>query len=553
MKVTQKLTNWLVGKGLVAAGSDEKAVKAAAIQALADGKLDPAECAELQKEATQPATGLAAKLTEAITALAVGQKALADKIEAMSTKAGAGVESTSATAVLDETDEDDEKSQRLPLPNLSKEFAKSPGQGIFKPREKGAWEMYDRTKKELRYPEKSRGGVANHLCGQRVSEGIPGKTAGYRFIDEPSELERAAAGALIKWMIGCSHRGQQALPKNLRLTDHDSQLIQWALHECKWAGVLNGGTNGCSSAPGSISLDSPGRKLSDFERKALIDDAITGGLEAAPIFFDDAFILDPILHSEVFPYVNVVPVTRGRRIEAASFGNVTLQSGGGDEDATDLFDTTGFVSAFDTLIHVVDGAIELGLDFLSDSPLPIVDIVRNQYREVMLGWLDEQVCIGDGVQEPEGIMVATGTTSVSFAAGHTVGNWESLLFGVAKRFKKGYDRNRVVFVANETTYQRARGIPVGASDARRIFGMDEESYRLFDHAFGISDDMTNAQGYFANMGRYRMYRRLGMTIRSTGEGKELTRKNLWLICCRARWGGQLETGGAAAVSTNMPS
>ncbi len=410
---------------------------------------------------------------------------------------------------------------------------------------KRAKEMYATTKRAKFFPQAEiRPGFKHRSAGEPFGEG---DGIGKRFIDEPSELDKAICGAILKTQL----QHVKGLPSCLRLTDHDLDLFKTAVEDYEWGGVLNSGTTGCSSTVGAIELK--GRKINGpNERKALIDDSTSGGLEAAPIVFDDMMIATPLLFGEFYPNVNVVPITRGRRIEGVSIGNPTIQSGGADNDNIDLFTTTAFIAAFDTTIFVADAAIEIGLDFLSDSPIDITAAVVDGYSRQLLAWLDEQICIGDGTTEPEGITVASGTASVAGgSAAPTVGVYESFFFGVAKRFKQGYSNDRLQFGASETTYQRARAIAVGASDARRIFGMTHGDYMLMGHKYGISDQMPNTKAFYANMARYRMYRRMGMTIKATTEGQTLVRKNLMMISCRSRWGGHLELGGAAAVSSTM--
>ena len=559
VKVTKKLTNWLVAKSLCVADAVEDVVAEAASKALADGTLPVAEYAELVREEKSESVK---RIEQVLVTLAEGQAKLAEAIEKSLQKPVEKPEEKKTeekpggdkTVQFEDEDEDDvDATEGKSMPDIAKLLSKGDSKGLFgKARVKGAWEMYDAQTSEAHYPEYTgRGKQVHPLAGKRVSEGIMGRTVGARYVDHPSDLQKAKAGALIKLAINGSHKGG-ALPRPLRMTDHDWQLVYHAAHEDCWGGLI-GASDEDGEGHGATHVQN--RKLRQHEIKALIDDAITGGLEAAPIYFDDMFILDPILHSEVFPLVNVVPITRGRRIEATMFGNVTVGWGGGDEDATDLFDTTGYASAFDTSIFVCDGAIELGLDFLSDSPLPVVDIVRNQYNEKLLESLDEQILIGDGIQEPEGVFNQAGIASVNWAGAASVGNVEALLFGVPKRGKKGSDKGRIIFAGTETTYSRIVGLPVGATDARRVFGdawsgvNSEEDYSLMRHPFAISEALSNTQVAFFNAAHYRLYRRLGLTIKSTGEGRELTRKNLWLVTARSRWGGALERGLYAATTT----
>jgi HK97 family phage major capsid protein len=519
MKITSQLTAHLVTLGALAAGASEQETKDAAGICFADGRLAPAKYQELTKE---PDADDADSLTDLLKTVK-GQLAQQQQTEDRQPKPG--LPSNLGTAIAGgDTDK---------------------GTGNNNPRVIRAKERYDSTKRAKHFPnDPIRPGFRHHQAGQPFGEG---DGISKRFIDEPSALDKAISGAVLKMSLS----NAKGLPGKMRMTDHDWDLIKTAVEEYEWGGVLNSGTTGCSSTQGSIALD--GRKMNGaLEQKALIDDATSGGLEAAPIVFDDMMITTPLLYGEFYPSVNVVPITRGRRIEGVSIGVPTIQSGGSDNDNIDLFTTTAFIAAFDTTIFVADAAIEIGLDFLSDSPLDITAAVVDGYSRQLLAWLDEQICIGDGTTEPEGITVASGTASVAGgSAAPTVGVYESFFFGVAKKYKQGFPNDRIMFGANETTYQRARAIAVGASDARRIFGMTHGDYMLMGHRYGINENIANTKAFFANMARYRMYRRLGMTIKATTEGQTLVRKNLMMISCRSRWGGHLELGGAAAVSTTM--
>jgi HK97 family phage major capsid protein len=520
MKITPKLKQWLVENVKLAADAADEAVKAAVAEAMVAGKLTSEKYAELAAdEDADEADDLAKKLDEALSLM----KKSAEEKPAGKKTTDAKMAGVDMGKVLN--DEGDEGDKAAGEKNI---------------RVKGAWERYSATKSAPRYP------AGHTFAGQEVHEGDgtfpigPGRRA----VQGVSQRDKACIGAYIKWSLGSC----KGLPASLRMNDHDKELLTYALKEMEWGGVI--GSDCTGSDKKAVGLE--GTKLTDWQQKALIDDSTSGGLEAAPIVFDDMVILTPLLFGEFFPAVNVVPLTRGRRVEGVSIGNVTLSSGGADDTNISLFTTTSFIAAFDTTIFVVNGAIEIGLDFLSDSPIDITGIVTEQYGRRLLTWLDEQICIGDGTTEPEGITVASGTTSVSGgSAAPTVGVYESFFFGVTKAYKQGYPNERIMFGANETTYSRARAIAVGASDARRIFGMTHGDYMLMGHKYGISTAMANTQAFFANMARYRMYRRLGLTVKATTEGQTLVRKNLLMISARSRWGGQLEDGAAAAYSSTM--
>jgi HK97 family phage major capsid protein len=570
MKVTQQLKQWCFDNGFAGDASSvaeltDDACRVAAGKAVGEGKLSAEKLAELQSdEQTKTGSAVLESLRSMNEEMASLKSAVADMNSLGKQK-----------PPMADDEEEEEKPKKEPvfteepvaaesqpdtgqrsagLPKLEKSFStlydrlganEEKSTYLDGVRVKCVTELFDGQKSAVRFPELKSGasGQAKHpMAGQIVKEGD-------RAIMDPSELEKAKIAAYFKFQM-LTQTGGRGVPSKLRMTDLDKQLLDHALRHDKWAGVLGGS---CSTEEGATAVNN--RKLTDYERtKTIIDDTTSGGLEIAPIFFDDAVITVPLLFGELFPLVNLVPITRGRRIESATLGNVTLNSSGSvtDDTAISLFNTNGFISAFDTTIFVCDGAIEVGLDLMSDSPIDIGSHITQKYGEALLNWLDTQVALGDGTTEPEGIMNATGTTSVTFGGvAATIGGYEGLLFGVPKRYKKGSAANRIVFCSNETAYSRARGIPVGAADARRLFGQQEENYRILNHPYAIVDDMANTQAFFANMARYRMYRRLGLTMRMTTEGKDLTLRNKMLIAARARFGGQLEDGLAAAVATDL--
>ena len=407
-------------------------------------------------------------------------------------------------------------------------------------RVKGIKEYYSNTRETAVYEAKRINGSMrpDHEVGKQATYMENGRQ---KSLTHPSEFEQAVHGAFIKMSIESQCGGAKGIPNVMRMTEHDNQLLAYAMHEMKWGGTV-----------GDTHVKN--QKLDGMLRKQLIDDATSGGINIAPITFDEAVILNPLLFGEFFPNVNTVPVTRGRRVEGGTISNVTLNSSGnqGDGDTITLETTASFIGSFNTNIFVVDGAIEIGLDFIGDSPVDIAGIITEQYGRVLMTYLDEQVAIGDGTTEPEGIMVASGTTSIAATNGNTgpptVGDYEGLLFGVGKAFKNGFPTNRIQFGGSETSYTRVRGIAVGASDQRRVFGMNEEDYMLFGHPYGVGGGLSNVQLFFGVMQRYRMYRRMGLQILTTTDGKTLMLDNLMLITARARYGGQVEDGSAFAIT-----
>lgn len=405
----------------------------------------------------------------------------------------------------------------------------------FDIRVKEAAEQYDDTKSTMTYPEYNSKGHSHAFAGQPMRDFSDGQS---RVINEPSDLDKAVSGAFAKFLVNSAKIRSKSLAF-MQLPDHDKELLMHAMQKMNWGGSSDGGDL----------ADIKNRRLTPHEQKALIDDGTSGGLEAAPIVFDDMVIQTPLLNGELFPLVNTVPLDRGRRIEGVATGTVTGSWGGVDDTAISLFNTASYVSAFDTTIFRWEGAVRIGLDFLSDTPIDFGQHFTQQYGERLLEDLDDVIATGNGTTQPEGIMNKSGTTSVAFGGTTTLGNYESLRFGVAKPEHKANLMRTAVFCGTETSYQRARAIPVGASDARRLGGMDYDSYKWMERPYKINESLSNAQIFYAILGRYRMYRRRGLTIRTSTEGDTLIRNNEMLMVAMARYGGQLERGAVAAVTS----
>lgn len=555
MKVTASLKAWaLANLGLPATASEDE-IKNAVLGALASNKLTQAKFSELMAE--KPANDVTALVGKAV---ADAFAPLREMLEGLKGKAGAGSGAGSGakepTQPEPANDEETRFKAMLAKFNITggtkgdSDERTGPARVMFKGNANGASnaavksvaEKYSSTRAEVLYPQHKKGGVKHPFAGQ------PAIYCGER-LETPSALGKAVAAAYFKWSLEVSSAPHD-IPRGLKMNDEDRALVNYALHELPWSGVVKTSDDGFMWEHKVAR-----RKLTEIEIKALIDDATSGGVEIAPIEFDDALVTIPVLFGELFPMVNVVDVSRGRRMKGGAIGNPTFASST-EGTAITAFDTTSFVSAFDTTIYVAAAAMEIGMDFEEDSPTNVGSIIMEKYGEKAQEWLDEQIAVGDGTTEPEGIFNATGTTSVASDFGvsgpATVSDYEGLMFAVPKAYRAAKG-SRNVFIGNETSYRRARAIPVGPADERRVFGMTHADYMLLDTPYKIQSSITNSQIAYANLGFYRMYRRLGFNVRVVNEGNYAVTRNQRVIVCRMRYGGKNELGGAVAVTTDGQS
>jgi HK97 family phage major capsid protein len=406
-------------------------------------------------------------------------------------------------------------------------------------RVKGAVENYSKSRDKAYVPK--RAGIKGN-GDFRADAGSQAMHCG-RPMEHPSELDKAIAAVTFKMML----RGQlspQDTPRGLRITDHDMDLWNWAVRNEKWTGYVDGKGNG------DLGTSINRRMLNEMEYKTLLDDSVSGGIEVAPVVFDEAIILTPVLYGELFPLVNVKNISRGRRMHSAAMVNPTFTSGVAEGTTIQPFNTAAFTTAFDTTIFSAVGAMEIGQDWEEDSPVDLGSSIIEQYGLKALEWLDRVIAVGDGVSEPQGIFNASGTTIVnsdnSAGGPPTISDLEGLLFGLPKQFRNEPGA-RCVYLSNDTGYRRVRAIQVGPGDERRVLGYEEEEYKALGKPYKVQNNIANGLFLYANLARYRMYRRLGLTVRVETGGRTLALANLKLLVLRMRFGAQLELGAAAAV------
>lgn len=350
-------------------------------------------------------------------------------------------------------------------------------------------------------------------------------------VTRPSQLSQARAGAFLK------HTARKA-GLQVEWGEHDQALLRDSIETQEWASFAGPEHENRIYAPGGAV-------------KALIDDSSSGGLEIVPIEFDSDVISFPLLNNELLPLVDLKPVSRGRRIEGASMLTPTASWGGGDDNTGTLFSTAGMVTPIDTTIHTIDIFVEIGRDFLSDSPLNVGALLTQLCGERIGAELDSCIADGNGTTQPQGVMQASGTNSVAFSgAAVTVAKMMSLLFSVGKEYRAPAGNN-FVFCSNETGYQRARSVATGVTgDTRLVFGMMPEEYSALGRPYRIAHTLSNAEVFAGSMKKYRLYRRLGMSVEWHTQGRELARRNMALLAIRARYGGKVMDGDAFGVVTD---
>jgi len=403
-------------------------------------------------------------------------------------------------------------------------------------RVKSVAERFNNSKSLMTYPSMTLKQSAHPMAGEPV------KSWSGRTMTTASELDDACCAVFLKaqCLMGIHKIGWEG-----KLTEQETMIWKYMLNECKWAGNI-GGENG---------EEVRYAYLNDRQRKALIDDATSGGSYAIPDAFDDMVWRTPLLYGELFPYVDLMNLPRGSSVDGLTAGDLSVTWSQAEGSTYSLPSTSGLVSNLDATIFPMMLAIEMGLDFLSDTPIDWVRDWQTRFGEVAMAQLDYCVAVGDGTTQPEGIFTKSGTTSVSSGSGtdgpYIVGDFESLIFGLGKAMLSARG-GKIRWVTSDTNYRRACSVPVGTTDERRVMqpALQHARYMFWDYPVGIQGDVANGAIALANLGYYRMYRRLGTTFRTTMEGATLHKNNSMLLTMRSRWGGQLAIASAVAKITD---
>ncbi len=363
-------------------------------------------------------------------------------------------------------------------------------------------------------------------------------------VERPSEYDTALIGVFFKHQLR-----RQGMP--CELSEWERSLLAESVQKDKWVGSL---PNGDYYGGGSPDAYVPAHRV-----KALLDDTISGGITLAPMVLDTAVITKPLLSGQLFPLVDVKPIT-GRRVQVPVIENLSVTWGTSPGTPAQPFNTASLVSPLDTAVQVVQGFIELSNDLLADSPVNVGSAVVELYGERLKAELDRVIAVGNGFNEPLGLALTSGLAVVPSDTGGasvTVNDAEALIFAVPVQYRQ-QDWNPC-FVGNDTVYRRFRGISVGPGDERRVFGQgmmgtdETQRYQLFEYRFRVCNDLTSNKLAFGCLKRYRLYQRLGMEVVRESGGRTLTLANTSLVGIRARFGGRVIDGNGFALMTDLPT
>lgn len=382
-------------------------------------------------------------------------------------------------------------------------------------------DMYSSTKQDLTYSAKSFRAGQPIMVGTERLKGL-------------SDLDVACIGAFLKHIV---RRGGAPMEP---ASDHEKALLAHAAEAFEWNGFIGQGNSVQEF-----------RSTDPVRTKALLSDTTSGGSYIVPTVFDDALILKPLLFGELFPEVEVVNLARGNSVDAATMGDVTLNwDQAAEGTALTPFSAADLLNQIQTAVHCCTFAVEVGSDWMADTPLAIGQILTERIGTTLLTELDKVVATGNGTTQPTGLFTASGTTDVPSASGtsgpYSVGDAETLAWALPKAYRN-QRVERCAFIGNDATYRRFRSVPRGTDDAQRIFGMDHMSYTLLEWPFRINNSIPDGYCGFSALRRYRMYRRLGSQVRWTDQGQTLALKNTSLLVLRARYGGQPTIGEAVAI------
>lgn len=544
------LKQWLIDNGFLAADAKDADVEAAAEKAMEEGKLKLSQYHSL-KAAKTPEEKVASERDAFAKSIADGvaaqNKALLEGLAKMfgASKAEEAVEEAEEDTKEADVDLDTKIAEAIQkaISASKKDDAEHQGEKLFKLASTMADDKHPDTVRVKRAADRfsDTKSARTYTKGEKAGQPIMLDCRGNAALDNPSQLDNALMHAWFKFQVAPEH-----------LTESDKDLLAYTVETKTFVNTDKNRSDARKLTGEEIAhwkhLINTGRKV------AILDDTTSGGEYAVPEFYDTNSILVPLHTMELAPFVRVVEVPRGSAAESWSIGLPSTVSTA-EGTAITAFDATALIGDFNVPFFPASCFIEMGKDWLSDASPNVGRDIQFQISEVFAAWADEQVAVGDGTTEPQGIMNASSTTSVASINGSggplDIIDLVNLYFGVNKSHRQKYG-SRMRFGMTDTTYKRFKSLQTGvANDDRLLFGNNLNEYSFLGTPVGTPySGMTNAQVFCANLGGYRWYRRQGVQFVTEDRGSTLTLKNTMLIGARTRNGGKLERGGYAAVMTN---
>ena len=264
----------------------------------------------------------------------------------------------------------------------------------------------------------------------------------------------------------------------------------------------------------------------------------------------------PLLSGEVFPLVDLVPVTT-RRIESAKMSNLSVTWGQSPGTAITPFNTASLVSELATVVWPVAAPrLELDNNMMADSPVNVGAEVTELYSERLKSELDRVVVSGNGYNEPLGILNTSGLVTVT---SDNSDRPDRRPFPITKVYCSRW-RSSTATVAGHPpssatirVTEEPRGIQVGAGDERRVFGMDHESYQLLDYKYAIQNDIPNNKLLDAGSAARRGCPASRFRSRRDPRRPATGAANTTLVVIRSRFGGQAIDPNAFALISDAQS
>lgn len=499
------LKNYLAEKhGLKAEASDAD-VNAEASRLVKSGELALEKYSELTKPSADPMDRLVGAMEKAVG------KAISPLMEKMAHP-------------VDKTEKGKHRSERN---EFGGESMIIPDGSTIETKRASSW--YSDSKSALHFPEH------HWKSGEQIlMQGRP--------MDAPSHRELAMAGAVMKGRIA------KAAGMFDKMNDHDLDLIQEACRVLKWSGD--------ASRIGGPPILYQGENLLDEHVKTIFATSTSGGDTYIPQVLEDQIVIARLLMGELTPYVDIQSIPKGTSVDTPSFTQLTI--GWGTNEAAGAISpqsTTSLLSKANSPVFVCQGALEMGRDFISDTPLQVMQTVTKSYNDNVQAQLDYVIAIGDGTTQPLGLFTISGPTSVASTNGSAgsfaVADVENMIKALGKQYRTTKSPT-IRWVSNDTTYWRTRAIPVGASDARRVFGQSYEDYMLAGRPYSVQNDIGNTKLGFGDLSQYRMWNRPGVEIQVEQSGRTLVLANTIMVVLRTRWAGRLLLTNAFVKMTTAP-
>jgi len=263
-----------------------------------------------------------------------------------------------------------------------------------------------------------------------------------------------------------------------------------------------------------------GAPLTDVQRKALSEGTPSAGGYLVPDSYRAELVARLPELSDLYPHVRVIPVDSDAGSMPSLATDVTITWGRAENEA--ITETDPAFGQVSWSIVNMSALTYLSRELVSDGNPGLIGVITELFSDAIAAERDKKIALGTNSSQPEGILSATGVSTVSGCSGAlTYNKLVSLKFALARK----YHRN-ARWLMNETSLgwvhkiSDDNGMPI-LHDAL----ISDDVPRILGLPFSTQADIDDGLIVIGDLSRYFWFDRRRMEIETTTSGGDTFKKH----------------------------